>query len=525
MHDGDGVGGEAGGTDNYATDRQASGTDNCETDRQASGADGRETDRQASGADGRETDRQAAGRELLLELDREGPLPIHEQIERSLREQIRSGRLRAGERLPSTRGLATALGVSRGVVTEAYSQLAAEGYLVTSQGAPVKVAATARSPAPTPPPPSLLPEHAYDMRPTLPDLSSFPHDRWLRSLRSALRLSPLSALDYPDPRGVEELREALAGYLGRVRGAAAEPEHMLICTGFSQGLSMLCRAMVTVGVRCIAIEDPGWHPARLIAERAGMETIPVPVDEQGIVVDALSRTDAAVVLVTPAHQFPTGAILSPSRRAELIEWAETGDRLIVEDDYDGELHHGRAAVGALQGLAPERVLYAGSASKRLAPGLRLGWLLTPSWLSWQLISEKAVEDCGSEVLGQLTLADFLSRGELDRHLRRMRLSYARRRAALVQALERRLPQARPSGRPGGLFEPVSLPGWIDEAALIAAAAERGVGVEGLSLHSFSDESSRGLVLGYGGLGEPALDRAVHLLAQAFAQFDMSAGSW
>lgn len=480
-----------------------------------------ETDRQGRMARN-ETDRQATGRELLLQLDRSGPLPVHEQIERSLREQIRSGRLRSGERLPSTRGLATALRVSRGVVTEAYSQLAAEGYLLVSQGAPARVAPTARSSTPTPPPPSLTPEHPYDLRPTLPDLSAFPSDRWLRSLRAAIRLCPLSALGYSDPRGRERLRDALAGYLGRVRGVAAEPEHMLICAGFSQGLSIACRALAAIGVHAIAMEDPGWHPARLIAERAGIETIPVPVDEEGIVVDALWETSATVVLVTPSHQFPTGAILSPRRRTELIEWAESGDRLIVEDDYDGELHHGRAAVGALQGLAPERVLYAGSASKRLAPGLRLGWLLTPSSLSWQLISEKAIEDGGCEVLGQLALADFIERGELDRHLRKMRLSYARRRATLLAALERHLPDLRPSGRPGGIFEPVSLPSHTDEASLIAAAAERGVGVEGLSLHRFSDESSRGLVLGYGGVGEAALERAVDLLAQAFAQFDMSA---
>jgi len=503
---------------------EAREVDGNETDRQAMSMDDRETDRQ-EGMDDRETDRQAAGRELLLTLDRSGPLPIHEQMERSLREQIRSGRLRAGERLPSTRGLAATLGVSRGVVTEAYSQLAAEGYLLISQGAPVTVALTARSATPSPPPPSLLPQHAYDMRPTVPDLAAFPRDRWLRSLRASLRRSPLSAIGYPDPRGLPELRQALSGYLGRVRGAAADPEHMLICTGFAQGLSMACRAMASLGVQSIAVEDPGWHLSRLVAERSGMGTIPVPVDEQGIVVEALAATDASVALVTPAHQFPTGAVLSPSRRAELIEWAEAGERLILEDDYDGELHHGRAAVGALQGLAPERVLYAGSASKRLAPGLRIGWLLTPSWLSWQLTAEKAIEDSGSETLGQLALTDFLHRGELDRHLRKMRLTYAHRRAALLQSLRRRLPQAEPIGRPGGIFEPVRLPDGTDEAALIAAAAKRGVGVEGFSLYHFSDGAPQGLVLGYGGLSEASLERAVHLLAQAFAEFDNSAVQW
>lgn len=465
------------------------------------------------------------GPELLVDLRRGDPLPLHEQIERSLREQIRAGRLRSGERLPSTRGLATTLGVSRGVVTEAYGQLAAEGYLSIAQGAPARVAAAASAATPRPGARSLLGSHAYDLRPTSPDLSTFPRDRWLRSLRAALRESPLSAVGYPDPRGVPQLREALAGYLGRVRGAAAEPEHMLICTGFAQGLSLICRAVSALGVRKIAMEDPGWHPQRLIVEQAGLEVVAVPVDGEGIVIDALYASEASVVLVTPAHQFPTGVVLSAGRRAQLVKWAQEEERLIVEDDYDGELHHGRAAVGALQGLAPERVLYAGSASKRLAPGMRLGWLLTPSWLSWQLTAGKAIEDAGSEAIGQLALADFLARGELDRHLRRMRLIYARRRQALVDALARRMPQARPLGRPGGIFEPVSLPPGTDESALLAAAAERGVGVEGLSLHRFAGTAKPGLVVGYGNLPEPGIERAISVLAEAFALLDKCSGRW
>lgn len=454
-----------------------------------------------------------------MELAPDGSLSLHEQVERSLRDQIRSGRLRAGERLPSTRGLASALGVSRGVVTEAYSQLAAEGYLAISQGAPVRVAAAVRAASPSPPASPLQPGHAYDMRPTVPDLAAFPRDRWLRSLRSALRDSPIAAVGYPDPRGTPELREALSRYLGRARGAAAEPDHTMICTGFSQGLSLACRALRALGVSEIAIEDPGWHPARLIVEQAGLETIPVPVDEEGIVVQRLAASDASVAIVSPAHQFPTGAVLSARRRSELIDWAQRGERLIVEDDYDGELHHGRSAVGALQGLAPERVLYVGSASKRLAPALRLGWMLLPSWLSWQTIAAKAIEDSGSEAIGQLALADFIARGELDRHLRRMRLSYARRRAALVAALRARLPQARPCGAPAGIFEMVALPRSVDEHALIEAAGRSGLGVEGVSLHSFSPGARPCLLLGYGALQEPAMERAIGLLADAFAQFD------
>jgi GntR family transcriptional regulator/MocR family aminotransferase len=464
-----------------------------------------------------ELDGPVTGPELLIELDRSGELPLHEQLERSLRENIRRGRLPAGTRLPSTRGLATELGVSRGVVTEAYGQLSAEGYLETRQGAAVRVARAARAAVPRVPARSLLPSFPYHFHPGLPDLAGFPRDRWLRSLRAALGQSPLDAVGYGDPRGVPALREALADYLGRVRGTAADPENMLVCTGFMQGFSMLCRWLHGQGVEAIAMEDPGWHVHRLIAEQAGVRTIPVAVDEQGLDVQALAATDARAVLVTPAHQFPTGAVLSRERRAALVEWAEDGERLIVEDDYDAEFRYDRVAVGALQGLASERVLYIGSASKRLAPAMRLGWMLLPSWLAWQLISAKAIEDGGSEVIGQLALCDFIERGELDRHVRRMSLRCQARRDALLQALARSLPDGRPRGTPAGLFELVELPDTANEPALLAAAATRGVGMEGLSWHRFAHGGVPGILLGYGNLSEPAIEQGVRLIAQALAE--------
>jgi GntR family transcriptional regulator/MocR family aminotransferase len=216
-----------------------------------------------------------------------------------------------------------------------------------------------------------------------------------------------------------------------------------------------------------------------------------------------------VVVVTPAHQFPTGSVLSPGRRTRLIDWAERGDRLIVEDDYDAELCQGQ--VGALQGLAPDRVLYIGSASKRLAPGMRLGWMQPPSWMSWALISAKAIEDAGSEVSGQLALADFIARGEFERHLRRMRGRYARRRDALARSLAAHHPSWRPRPDADGMFVLVDLPEERDEAALLTASARRGVGLEGLSLHSYTGDAAPGLVVGCGSLPEPAIDRALALL--------------
>lgn len=436
---------------------------------------------------------------------------MYEQLERILRGAIRDGRLPAGSRLPSSRSLAAELGLSRGVITTAYEQLAAEGYLESRQGAPVRVAGGVRAQAPRSPAPPLEPKLAYDFTPGLPDLAGFPRERWLRSVRAAWRETPLDAIGYGDPRGVPELREALAEYLGRIRGAAPDPEHMIVCTGFRQALSLTCRWLHSGGIEHVALEEPGWHAQRLIAEEAGLAVTPVPVDHEGMDVSVLESTGAEAVVVTPAHQFPIGVRLSARRRAALIEWADRGDGLIIEDDYDAELCPER--VGALQGIAPDRVLYIGSASKRLAPGMRLGWMLPPSWLSWALISAKAIEDAGSEIAGQLALADFIARGEFERHLRRMRLRYRQRREHLLAEIARALPDWRPSSAAGGLHTMVVLPAQIDEPALLAAAARRGVGIEGLSLHSYTGECPPGLVLGHASMPEPALTRGVELLAE------------
>ena len=452
-----------------------------------------------------------------LAVDPADTRPLHEQLEGSLRSAIRSGRLRAGVRLPSTRELSRELGISRGVVTAAYGQLAAEGYLVTRQGAPVRVSEAIAGAAARPAARLLTPGFAYDMRPGLPDLAGFPRDRWLRSLAAAWRRAPAATLGALDPRGVPELRDALAAYLDRVRGTVADPELLLVCTGFTQGFSLACRALRAHGVERIAIEDPGWHTHGLIVEQAGLTAVPVPVEEAGLDVDALVALDPEAVVTTPGHQFPTGAVLSRERRAALLQWAERGDRLIVEDDYDTELRYDGIAVGALQGLAPERVLYIGSASKRLAPGLRLGWMLLPSWLTWPVVSSKAVEDGGSEALGQLALADFIARAELDRYLRRARLRYAARRRALLAALHEHLPALSVGEDPAGLHEVLRLPDAIDESSSLAAAARQGIGLEGLSWHRHSAGGPAGVLAGYANLAESALDVAVRRLAAAVSE--------
>jgi len=377
----------------------------------------------------------------------------------------------------------------------------------------VRVAEVVRPTRPKEATPALRPPHRYSFDPATPDLAGFPRDRWLRSLRAAWRQAPIDAVGEPDPRGAAVLRLALAEYLGRVRGAAADPEQILVCTGFTQGLALISRWLAERGIDRLAVEDPGWHRHRLIAEQAGLEVAVVPVDGDGIDVAALERTGASAVVVTPAHQFPTGALLASERRAALVEWAERGDRLVIEDDYDAELRYDRSGVGALQGLAPERVAYIGSASKRLTPGMRLGWALLPSWLAWQIAPAKALADGGSEVAGQLALADFLQRGELDRHLRRMRGVYRSRREALLDSLGRHLPEARPRGGEAGLFELVELPEGAVEAVVVEAAARRGLGVEGLAVHSYSG-TRPGLVLGFGAMAEPAIERGASLLADA-----------
>jgi len=441
-------------------------------------------------------------------LDRGSGATLHEQLELGLRESVRSGRLAPGTRLPSSRALAAELGVSRGVVLEAYAQLTAEGYLTSSQGAPTRVAWMTSIERPPVPAGSLSQAHELDFAPAIPDLAAFPRDAWMRSMRSATRAAPFRSLGVGDPRGAPELRNELMGYLSRARAAAPEPEHTVICAGFTQGFAVLCRSLRDRGIERIALEDPGWSRHRLIAERAGVTPVAVGVDELGLHVGALAASGCEVVVVTPAHQFPTGAVLASERRGELLEWAEETDGLVVEDDYDSELRYDRVAVGALQGLAPERVCHIGSASKRLAPGVGLGWMLSPSWLTGALTLEKGLADGGSPVLDQLALADFIARGELERHLRRMRLRYRERRDALAEALSRSLPEAQVRGVAAGLFVLAVLPDGVDEEALVSAAGARGVGVEALSWHRLCDGGPPGLVLGFANLSVAAIERGV-----------------
>jgi len=451
--------------------------------------------------------------ELLVELRRDTGVPLHQQLESGIRTRIRGGLLRPGTVMPSTRALAQDLGLSRGVVVEAYQQLVAEGYLVSRGGGYTQVADIAVV-EPSTVKPSVSGPPRIDFRYSRPDVSQFPRAAWLRSIRRVLNETPYRSLAYLDGRGTVELRTALADYLNRVRGTAARPENMLICNGFAQGSRLLLQVLAAQGYRRLAVEDPSDNDLRDVAAAARLEVVGVPVHESGIDVDALERSGADVVLVTAAHQFPTGAVASAETRAALVAWAAGRDRLVIEDDYDAEYRYDREPIGAMQGLAPDRVAYAGTASKTLAPGLRLGWLILPARMVEPMSQAKLMDDRGSPVFDQLSFADFVARGEFDRHLRRMRPRYRLLRDTLVERLAARLPEFEPVGVSAGLHVMALLPPDLTEDSVQAAALERGIGVYGLAPYWVSSSGPAGLVFGYGSLTPKEVVEGIDLLADA-----------
>ena len=339
----------------------------------------------------------------------------------------------------------------------------------------------------------------------LPDPALFPRTEWLRHYRAALNNVPNHDLGYPGPHGTLPLREALAGYVARVRGVATRPDHLLITSGITQAVVLVARALRTRGVDAIAVEDPCFGFHRQAITNAGLRVVPVPVDEDGIDVAKLLAHNIRAVLVAPAHSYPTGSVLSATRRSALVTWAHDNDGLIIEDDYDAEFRYDRAPIGALQGLAPQRVAYAGCASKTLAPALRLGWLAVPDWLIDDVVVQKLLDDMGNTVLEQLALARFIESGGLARHLRRVRPIYRRRRDTALASIATSLPGAIPVGVAAGLHTYVRLPRSCDEAQLLDAARKRGVLVEGASWHwSAPAAAPPALVVGYGSIAESTI---------------------
>ena len=461
------------------------------------------------------TSAEGLGLDLLVVVDRADGRSLRAQLEDQLRDAVRRGALHAGTVLPSTRALAHELGVSRGVVVEAYAQLAAEGFLVARTGGETRVAEVAREEAGpdggagkpavaerVPPP------VRFDFRTDAADLSAFPRRAWAAAVRDVLRDMPDVALGYGDRCGAPALRTTLAAYLGRARGVAVEAEHVVVTTGITQAIAVLARALRRSGVRAIAVEDPGFPLHRMVLAREGLRVVPVGVDAGGMVVEALDALpEVGAVLVTPSHQMPLAMALAPERRAALVAWAAARDGWILEDDYDGEYRFDRDPVAALQALAPARVIYLGSASKTLAPALRLGWMAVPPELYEAVADAKLLADSGSPQIDQLALAAFVERGELDRHLRRMRARYRARRDALLPALAEHVPEIAVEGIPAGLYVSGRLDDDVALGPLLARAWRSDVGLLG-----YEHGGVARVLLGYANLPEPSVVPAVRALA-------------
>lgn len=461
-----------------------------------------------------------------LHLDRSGP-GLRGGLTDALREAVRGGRLAPGTRLPSSRSLAADLGVARNTVAEAYADLVAEGWLAARQGSGTRVAdRTPATPDHRPAPHRREPGRpAYDLTPGTPELASFPRARWLRAARRALTAAPDRALGYGDPRGRVELRTALAGYLSRARGVHADPDRIVVCSGFLGGLGVLTELLHRGGTRSVAVESYGLPHHRRLIRRAGCDALPLPFDDRGTLPPADPADPAGphgphgpaapgAVLLTPSHQFPLGLPLLPERRTACIDWARRTGGLILEDDYDGELRYDRQPVGALQGLDPDRVVYLGTASKSLAPGLRLGWLVLPPSLVEEVMEGMAGRTPG--VLDQLTLAEFLGSGDYDRHVRAARLRYRRRRDALVAALAERAPEVSVTGIAAGLHAVLQLPPGTEQQ-VVRAAVWHGLAVHGLSTYRHPDAAVApldALVVGYGTPPDHAWAGALDALCRA-----------
>ncbi|MDQ3166074.1 MAG: PLP-dependent aminotransferase family protein [Actinomycetota bacterium] len=462
--------------------------------------------------------RDGTGPDLLLLLAQTGHGTLRRQLRESIRDAIRGGRLPPGSRLPSSRALATDLGVSRGVVVDAYAQLIAEGFLVSRKGSGTVVAETG----------VYLPDHdpevhdtverhrtsEIDLRPGPPDLATFPRSAWAKATRDILRSVADADLGYTPPWGVGALREQLSAYLARVRGVMTKPASVVVVTGATQGITLLVRVLYAAGVGDIAVEAPSNPVQRQVLARYGVRVWDVPVDREGLVVDVLARTPCRAVIVTPGHQYPTGVVMSATRRGALTRWADRVDGLVIEDDYDTVFRYDKMQVGAVQALAPARVALVGSVSKSLAPGLRLGWVVCPPDLVSNLRTAKRDDDFGTGVLEQHVLARLIDTGEYDRHVRRLRRHYRKRRDTIVDALEREVPTAVAEGYAAGLHLLLRLPDDVGEEEYVAAAEAQGVAVLGTASMYGTLPPRPGVVIGYGRTSPTMLDEAARRLGAA-----------
>ena len=454
---------------------------------------------------------------LLLEIDRAPGARIRSQLETALRGEIQGGRIQPGTKLPPTRTLARELGIARSVVVEVYAQLAAEGFIDAVQGAGTRVRAQPQSAA-SEPRPVTRPALSTPFATGLPDPAYFPQRHWLRAYSSVFTGPGSQPLGCPDPRGRAELRTALAGHLSRVRGLRTCPSQLLICNGVTHALTIIARALRARGVTRIGIEDPCFAAHRRLIASLEIQPVPIAVDAQGLLVGKLSEVDVDAVLVAPAHSYPTGAVLSRTRRRDLISWARRNDTLIIEDDYDAEFRFDASPIGALQSLAPENVLYAGSVNKVLDPALQIGWISVPPRLAPEVLEAKLIANTATETFGQLALARFVEDGGLARHIRRVRPRYRARRDRLLAELHAQAPGLRPKGADVGLHLYLPLPAEVREADVTAAAKQDGLDVEGSAKHWANWTAGVPAVLiGYGTMNETTVERDVRTLAAAILQ--------
>ncbi len=480
-------------------------------------------------------DRSNLGSDFLqLEPETAPPGGLSAYLAAQLRRAIADGRLPIGARLPPGRVLAEELRVSRGVVTEAYQRLVEDGQ-VAGRGragtfvvaAPLAVAPRPDSPSEngetserrtTPVSPAATQEPAprvefggvpgsdifdamrasparVDLTPGVPDLAAFPRSAWLRAERQVLATLSPTAFGYGDPRGAARFRQSVARWLARNRGIRIDPDEIVIVTGVAQALGLVAQALKQEGIGEIALEDPGSLGVRQHLSSQRLRTPPIPVDECGLRVDALRASGAPAVALTPAHQFPTGVVLDGARRRDLVRWADEDGGLILEDDYDAEHRYDRPPVPALRAMLADRVFYAGSVSKILAPALRVGWLIAPQRYQGTVIAAKRYADLGNPILPQLVLAELMDSGELERHLRTLRRRHRRRRDAMIEAIHTHLPEARVHGAAAGLHLTITFEAEFNDADLAAAALKRGVKAQPLSWH-YQQPNKPGLVLGY-----------------------------
>ncbi|MEU3425789.1 PLP-dependent aminotransferase family protein [Streptomyces gardneri] len=471
------------------------------------------------------------GVDLHLELGASGSRRA--VLAEALREAVRGGRLAPGTLLPPYRSLAADLGIARNTVADAYAELVAEGWLTSRQGSGTRVAERVLAPAPGPARPAAPAALPYDLVQGKPDPGAFPRAAWLAAARRALTAAPHEAFGVGDPRGRIELRRALAAYLARVRGVRTTPDRIVVCSGTAHALRLLARVPLATHARekparqtaarkapprPWAVEAYGLPYHQGLLGEAGIHTLPLAVDEDGARIAEIPP-EAGTVLLTPAHQFPTGGPLHPERRAGVLEWARRSGGLVVEDDYDGEFRYDRRPVGAVQSLDPDRTVLLGSVSKSLSPALRIGWMCLPEALVDGVVEAKGLREPHTSATEQLTLAEFVDSGAYDRHVRRMRQHHRVRRDRLAAVLAERVPRVRVTGLAAGLHALVELPPGTERSA-VAAAARHGVAVEGLADYRHPEALGPalpdGLVVGYATPPDRLYPAALDALCQALA---------